>query len=520
MPADRTTPGPRFTKPTVNAADIRDGSFHREDFAQMMRAAAVSDRLGLDDLAHTPLPASLRELRYICDQDDLSAFGGMPLFMQYCYGLGLADWLAAVPVPEGRSDVRYSAGKKCEVIIAGFVAGLERVAHFDDVKDDPGLCAAVGLERLPDQSTFSRFFAAANAATVAHLEATNQRFAGSTMATLKRPSRLMVDIDTRDMAVYGKQEGTVASPRKDGNGIYTFEIVTLRNSRDMLLGDLMAGATHPAPLFRQRFEAVLGQLAPRTDELHFSADAAWAADYVLRMIEAADADRQVPCRCTYTVRAQMSERLRHKIAALPEDAWVRYDEVHEVAELTHRFTETRDEHGGRVREGHPERRYVVTRKRLKDIDGEQQALLEAPRYSYDAIVTNLDWNRKRVLRTYNGRATVESVLKESALGFNMDSLPSGCFDGNRVFCQLLVLAYNLVNLFRRLCMPTDDKRGHLPGLRRRLLAVPGRIGGSEGGCVVRCSSNGTLGDLMAYVVEQIRMWLAPVGVQPVLAGAG
>ena len=100
MPADRTTPGPRFTPPSVKAADIRDGSFHREDFAQMMRAAAVSDRLGLDDLAHTPLPEALRELHYICDQDDLSAFGGMPLFMQYCYGLGLVDWLAAVPVPE------------------------------------------------------------------------------------------------------------------------------------------------------------------------------------------------------------------------------------------------------------------------------------------------------------------------------------------------------------------------------------------------------------------------------------
>jgi len=163
---------------------------------------------------------------------------------------------------------------------------------------------------------------------------------------------------------------------------------------------------------------------------------------------------------------------------------------------------------------------VATRKRLKDIDGEQQALIDAPRYSYNAIVTNLDWAAKRVLRSYNKRATVESVLKESALGFNMDSLPSGHFDGNRVFCQLLVLAYNLVNLFRRLCMPDDDKRGHLPGLRRRLLAVPGLVGGSEGGCEVRCSSNGPLGGLMAHVVEQLRMWLAPVGIQPVLAGAG
>ena len=520
MPAQSNTPGPRFTPPAINAADIRDGSFHLEEFAQMMREAAVSNRLELGPLTHTPPPESLRTLHYSCDQDDLTAFAGIPLFMQWSYALGLADWLAGVPVVQERSDVRYSPGKKCEVLILGFVAGLERVAHFDDVKDDPGLCAAVGLERLPDQSTFSRFFAAANAATVAYLEAANHRFSRSSLASLKRQSRLLVDIDTRDMAVYGKQEGTVASPRKDGDRIYTFEIATLRNSRDMLLGDLMAGATHPAPLFRQRLETLLEQLAPLTDELVLSADAAWAADYVMRAIEAADADPEVPCRCRYAMRAQMSARLKHAIAALPEDTWVRYDEVHEVAELSHRFTETRDEHGGRVMEGHPERRYIATRKRLRDLGDEQQALIDTPRYGYEAIVTNLDCDPRRVLRTYNGRATVESVLKESALGFNMDSLPSGYFDGNRVFCQLLVRAYNLVNLFRRLCMPWDGKRGHVPGLRRRLLAVPGRIGESESRSMVRCSSRGSLGSVVAHVVKQLRTWLAPVGVQPELARAG
>lgn len=162
----------------------------------------------------------------------------------------------------------------------------------------------------------------------------------------------------------------------------------------------------------------------------------------------------------------------------------------------------------------------MTRTRLPELEGEQPTLLVAPRYSYDAIVTNLDWHRKRVLRSYNARATVESVLKESALGFNMDSLPSGSFNGNRVFCQLLVLAYNLVNLFRRLCLPDADRRGHLPGLRRRLLAVPARLEGGAEGCVVRCSNRGPLAKLLGGMVEQMRRRLAPVGVQPVLAGAG
>jgi hypothetical protein len=328
-----------------------------------------------------------------------------------------------------------------------------------------------------------------------------------------------VDIDTRDLSVYGKQEGTKASPRKDGDAIYTFEAVTLRNGRDILAGHLMEGATHPAPLFRGRFEAVLDQIASQTDEAVFCADAAWYADYVLRMIEAANKDRDVPCRCSFAIRAQVRGALQHKIAALPDTAWERYDEFHEVAEVDHKFTQTRDEEGNKVRDSYPVRRYVVTRKRLKNTDGKQQALIDEPRYSYNAIVTNLDWKARRVLRLYNQRATVESILKESSIGFNMDSLPSMSFAGNRLFCQLLVLAYNLVNLFRRLCLPDEAKRQHVPGLRRRLLVVPGLVERAGEGAMMRCSPHGPHVGWLAHLLEALGEWLAPAGVAPAMAGA-
>lgn len=60
MPARKLTAGPRFTPPSVKAADIGDGSCHHDDLARRMRQAAVSDRLGLGAVAGTPLPASLR----------------------------------------------------------------------------------------------------------------------------------------------------------------------------------------------------------------------------------------------------------------------------------------------------------------------------------------------------------------------------------------------------------------------------------------------------------------------------
>ena len=519
MPSGKSKPGPRYTPPQVKAPDIRDGSFHALEFIRRMRQSAVTQRLQLGGMQHAPMPPALRNLRYVCDQDDLTAFAGMPVFMQFGYALGMGDWLAEIPIKR-RCDAIYPPGKMGEVIVAILAAGLERVSHIDDVKDDPGLCAALGLARLPDQATISRFFSDATETTVEFLEARNHRFMKAAVCFAEPQKRLIVDVDTRDVALYGKQEGTTHSPRKDGDRIYTFEAVTLRNGRDILAGDLMEGATHPAPLFRQRFAAVLDQLQSQTEEALFCTDAAWYADYIMRIIEQADEDRNVACRCSYAIRAQMRGGLIRKVAALGDDAWERYDERLEVAELNYTFSETRDEAGKTVREGHRPRRYVVTRERLKEKKSAQQTLLEEPRYSYQAIATNLDWKPRRIVRLYNQRATVESILKESALGFHMDSLPSGSFAGNRLFCQLLVLAYNLVNLFRRLCLPEEAKRQHVGGLRRRLLAVPGRVGDSDAGLLLRCSRTGPHVNWLEHLLEALGRWLTPAGLVPAAAGAG
>lgn len=512
--------GPRFTRPAVRAAEIADGSVYDDRFVAELQSRSAADRLQLGGVERQPLPPALENLEYVCDQEDLSAFAGMLGFMRFAYGLGLADWVAGLPL-ERRRDALYGAGKLCEVLVAIFAAGLERVSHIDDVKDDPGLCAALGLDRLPDQATLSRFFSDATAAGETFLRSTNRRFSEASAGFERRAERLLVDVDTRDVGVYGKQEGAVCSPRKGGRPIYTFEVMALRNGRDILDGGLLQGATHPAPLFAERFASVLAQLAPQTRELIVCADAAWYADHVLERIESADADGRIECACKYAIRAQMRGRLKAIVAGLEQSAWVRYDEETEVAEVEFAFTQARDAAGKLRHKPCVRRRYVVTRRRLADrSDAEQGVLLEVPRYEYRAIVTNLDWRAGRVLSCYNRRATVESILKEGALGFHMDSLPSASFAGNAVYCQLLILAYNLVNLFRRLCAPAEGRRQQVRGLRRRLLAVPGRIALGGDGCRVRCSATGPhLGWL-----EQLRIallkWLPPSSCAPQAAGAG
>ena len=495
--------GVRVSRPRTKVQDLRRAELYDADLVARLFAQSAPQCLDLGGPQHVRPPQALAGLAYRCDRPGLTGFAGMPALMKFAYSLGLADRLGGLPMPKRES--LYSPSKLCEVVVAILAAGLERVAHVDEVSHDPGLCAALGLERLPDQATLSRFFGEVRAPQVRYLREVNRDFSRQTVAPKARPRRLVVDGDTRVVGVYGKQEGAKASPRNGGDPHFTFEITTLRNSYDILDGGLLEGATHPAPLFAERFAAIVEQWGPRTDELIWCGDAAWYAAHILQRIEAADAEETVPCACKYAIRAQIRDGLKRAIAALPEEAWRPCDKDTEIAELSFAFRETRTGKDARAR------RYIVTRKRLGERgDPAQGVLVPQPRYEFGAIVTSLPWKPRQVWAFYNQRATIETILKESALGFRMDHLPSGRFAGNEVFSQLLILAYNLVNLFRRLCLAPADARRHVQGLRRMVLAVPGLVERGRDALIIHCADVGPHVQRLRTILEALDRWLAPL----------
>lgn len=493
--------GPRLTKPKSRVCDLRHDQAHDDSLLVGVRRAAAAGRLDLGGMEQASIAPGLAQLGYACDCPELTRFGGVVPFAQFANAAGLAD--VAAEIPMGKNSSTYGAGKVAETIVMLLAAGLSRVSHIDDVTHDPGLCTALGLERLPDQSTLSRFFSEATDNAVQYLRAANRRMSEAIITSMGKQKRLVVDSDTRIVGVYGKQEGTVRSRRNGGQPHFTFEVTSLRNTYDILDAGLLRGATHPVPLFLERFSTVVQQLAPHTDELDFCADAAWYASSVFQAIEAADADPTVPCACKYVIRVQINDRHRHAIAAIDEQDWKPCTEGVEIAEYR------LDLPASRAGADTTMRRHIVTRqpKPPKSSKSQQPALMDVPEYEYGALITNLSWNHKAILRLYNDRTTIESILRENALGFNMDSLPSACFVGNQVFSQLLVLSYNLTNLFRRLCLPKDRSRHHVPCLRRILLAIPALVLKTDNGALLRFATKGPHVALLATVFERLRRWV-------------
>lgn len=98
---------------------------------------------------------------------------------------------------------------------------------------------------------------------------------------------------------------------------------------------------------------------------------------------------------------------------------------------------------------------IVIREEIKEGKEakKEPKLFELNGYSYQVIATNIrKGSPEKVWRFYNGRANIENMIKEAALGFGLYVSPSHCYAGNMAYFQIGMLAYNLVIWFKELSL--------------------------------------------------------------------
>jgi hypothetical protein len=91
------------------------------------------------------------------------------------------------------------------------------------------------------------------------------------------------------------------------------------------------------------------------------------------------------------------------------------------------------------------------------------------------IVTNLETDSRAVVRFYTKRGTAEQWIKEDNQAAKMTRLSCHRFRSNEVRMWLIVMAYNLGNLWPRLALPQRIGNGALTNLKQRLVKTGGRL---------------------------------------------
>jgi Transposase DDE domain group 1 len=396
---------------------------------------------------------SPRNVRIACNHAGLTHYGGIFFFHEFTRVLQLRDFLAR-HLRYPRPNQRYSLSQMTLALLYPILLGLGRIETGSFLRFDSTFQYLTGLPSFPDPQSLRRFLARAPANYREQLRRVNDQLQRGFVHWPEHRSRLILDLDSTVVTVFGHQEQAEVgyNPRYRGKRSYNPLLCLEANSSLLWDTELRAGNAGTWAGSVELLASCFESLPPDIRELRVRADAGFGFGPVLDILEARPAQ--------YAVVARMTTGLKRKLGGL------RYERCNprwEIAELAFR------PYGWSKA-----RRFVVARRRIEAAEPEP-TLFNLNRYLYRAWVTNLPLSPAGVWHFYDGRAGMEPRIYELRENFALRKVPTGDFAANALYLEVIRLAHNLVTSFQQTCLPEDWRDLTLSTLRYRLFWLPGEL---------------------------------------------
>ena len=396
---------------------------------------------------------SPRNLRIACNHAGLTHFGGAYFFHEFLRVLQLRHFLAR-HVPYARRNHRYSVSQMVLALVYPIVLGLDRIETASFLRSNGTFQYLTGLPGFPDPQTLRRFLRNAPAHIGEQVHHANDRLLQRFIHLPERRSRLIFDLDSTVVTLFGNQDGAEVgyNPKYRGKRSYNPLLCMEANSSFLWDAGLRPGNASTWEGSPALLEASFATVPPEIRELRFRADAGFGYDPVLTTLETHRVDYAVVARLTGPVK-----RLLPGLAYEPANArW-------ECAEGEFRA------------QGWPGARRIAVARRLIEKDDPQPTLFAMGRYLYRVWITNLALTPAGVWRFYDGRAAIEPRIHELREDFALRKIPTASFEANALYLEVIRLAYNLVTAFQRICLPQSWQSYTLQKLRFKLFLLPGEL---------------------------------------------
>jgi hypothetical protein len=220
-------------------------------------------------------------------------------------------------------------------------------------------------------------------------------------------------------------------------------------TKGLLLSEFRDGNITPsadAPGFLRR---LVSRLPKTVKTIRLRSDAAWFNHEVM--------DSCARQGIEFAITATRNSHTWDLIQRIPDKQWEVFGDGpgEEIAETVYS-----------LEEGERAYRLIVLREPMR-----QYTMFEGI-YSYRALITSMDWEKRRLVKWHRERATSENWIKEMKGGFSLEHLPSGRFLSNAAFLQIISLAYNLVEALKVLSLPDEYRQKTVKSLRYRLFNIP------------------------------------------------
>jgi hypothetical protein len=382
--------------------------------------------------------------------------GGLILVRELDERLGFGDLIA-----QHLTDSRK--GKNTQFPLADLLrqSVYSRIAGYEDVNDAERLSQDPAFRLIGSEKIWERGAALTSRLQSFETELLTQEGNPAGLAAINReliakaetidsPQRVVLDMDSTEIPVYGQQEQSAYNG--DFESTCYHPLLLFSREGDCLAAKLRPGNVHSADDWEELLLPEIERQQKLGKEVVFRAGPGGRPAFAKPEIYEESEERGVK----YAIRIPANDSLERDIAELltrpvgrpSHKPAVRYKSfLYQAASWT-------------------KARRVVAKVEFHS--GEL-----SPRVGF--IVTNLETDSRAVVRFYNKRGTAEQWIKEGKQAVKMTRLSCHRFRSNEARLWLSVIAYNLGNLWRRLVLPLRVGNWSLTSLQQRLVKTGGRL---------------------------------------------
>jgi hypothetical protein len=377
----------------------------------------------------------------------------------------------------------YSISEVILALIYPITLGFGRIETTHLLKHNGVFQYLTGLPTYPNPTTLRRFLLRMAPLALPKLRRLHDRLLSSMMLKPFPPTRIIFDMDSTVLVLYGKQEmaNIGYNPKKHGRPSYHPLVCFNGITEDYWQGELRPGDAHTATGVLDFLEASFAKVPPSVKVIIIRADKGFFDHKTVEFLESKDA--------LFAIVAKLTPPIKRKLAGL---LYRRYSSGIETAEFMYP-----------IKADHKEYRFVVIRRPIPEDPSDQLTLFTLGKYSYQVIATNLNLTPLNTWKFYNGRAAVELIIKELKGDYPLAKIPTKYFAANESYFHILLFSYNLINWFKRLCLPKDVQNMTLNTLRSRLLLIPGVLVKSENRPTLKLPANFWYRDAFEYAITKI-----------------
>jgi hypothetical protein len=359
----------------------------------------------------------------------------------------------------GRRMSRYSPGAMITSCLYGIFLGYCRPSHMVVLGSDRVFQKIAGLGAFPVQSTISRFLKALKVSVAREIASFNFDLLLRFRERFKEYKRITLDLDSHVTPVYGNQQraGLGYNPKKKGRKSYHPLLCFLGETRDYIAGLFRSGKHHSSYNAVKFLKGVIKKLPSQIESIRLRADGGFFSRDMIKFL----VNKEIEFYIVVPIQPWVQKKIKQM------SNWMDIGGGVETGECEYVF------------EKEASLRMVIVRQKVKGQNRpkKQLKLLNTAdvQYDYQVIVTNAKKNAEEVWRFYNKRACCENFIKEGIYGFGLDSVVSHSYAGNYAWFELLMLAYNLMNIFKEEVLNQKKVKNTIQTIRDRIFSIPGRL---------------------------------------------